>query len=179
MNKLNKLLEKNYNFKINKYKYFPKTTIELEKIINSLIKKYGNSVDLNNINVLNIKDFSYIFSNKNFYGNVSEWDTSNGTNFESVFFECINFNSNLNNWDVSNGNTFYSMFCNCEKFNSNLYNWDISNGRYFGYMFYYCKSFNADLSKWNTKSAKTWKWFCENSLLENYQERIPERFKNN
>jgi hypothetical protein len=89
MNKLNKFLEKNYNFKDNKYKYFPKTSIELQKIINSLIKKYGNSVDLNNINVSKIDNFNCLFSTKDFYGDVSEWDTSNGLNFEMVCFECI------------------------------------------------------------------------------------------
>ena len=42
----------------NKYKFFPKNKKELQKIINSQINKYGNSVDLNNIDTSKITDMS-------------------------------------------------------------------------------------------------------------------------
>ena len=147
MNKLN------FNFKKNKYKYYPKTNEELQEIIINLTNQYRKEVDLNVIDVSNIKDFSYIFKNKpTFTGDVSEWNIFNGINFEEMFANCYNFNSVLNNWDVSNGINFTKMF-------------------------YGCKKFNADLSNWNVENAKEWNNFAKNSLLKKYPEKIPERFR--
>jgi surface protein len=44
-------------------------------------------------------------------------------------------------------------------------------------MFFGCKSFNSDLSKWDVSNAKDWVSFVEDSLLEKYPERIPEKFR--
>jgi len=180
LNKIKKLLEKNYNFKNIKYKYFPKTNEELKELINDLIKKYGDEVDLNNINVSNITDFNNLFKYKCcFNGNISEWDVSNGISFFYMFFNNKKFNSNLSQWDVSNGINFSEMFRICEKFNSNIFKWNVSNGEYFNFMFYGCKSFNADLSQWCVNNAKSFLNFASYSLLEKYPERIPEKFKTN
>ena len=121
MNKLNKikqLLELNYNFKGNKYEYFPKTNKELKELVNNLIKKYGNKVNLNIINVSNINDFNNIFLGMyKFNGDVSEWDISNGLYFNNMFYECYKFNSNLTFWDVSNAKNFNNIFYECYIFN--------------------------------------------------------------
>jgi surface protein len=69
------------------------------------------------------------------------------------------------------------MFHDCYKFNSDLSKWDVSNGQKFEWMFYNCKLFDADLSRWNVERAKSWVSFAKDSLLANYPERIPEKFR--
>ncbi len=43
------------------YEYFPQTKEELKDIIKKRIKEEGNEVDLNDIDVSNITDMSYLF----------------------------------------------------------------------------------------------------------------------
>jgi surface protein len=177
LERIKHLLESNYNLKKNKYTYFPKTNVELRTIVNELIDKYGKELDLNNINVSNIRDFSVVFFDKKYFnGYVSEWDVSNGINFFGTFWWCEEFNQDLSGWDISNGEKFNKMFEYCYKFSSNLSDWDVSNGINFTDMFYNCKSFNVDLSNWDVSNAKSWSSFAKKSLLEKYPERIPEKF---
>jgi len=51
------------NATTNKHKFFPKTKEELKKIIEQQIIKYGNDIDLNDIDVSQITDMSNLFSN--------------------------------------------------------------------------------------------------------------------
>ena len=113
--------------KTKNYKYFPETKEELEQIIYKRIEKEGNEVDLNDIDVSNITDMSYLFEYTNFNGNISAWDVSNVTNMRSMFYECKKFNSDISSWDVSNVKWMQSMFYNCAKFNKDISNWDVSN----------------------------------------------------
>jgi surface protein len=94
-----------------------------------------------------------------------------------MFKNCYKFNSDLSKWNVSSGLYFSAMFYDCKKFNADLSNWDVSNGLIFSYMFAGCDSFNADLSKWNVTNAKEYNGFALGSLLENYPERIPAKFR--
>jgi surface protein len=175
---IKKLLILNYNLKTNRCDYFPKTNDELEYLINNMINKFGNEVDLNDICVSNINYFKSIFFWKNFFnGDVSEWDVSRGLNFESMFYGCEVFNSDLSKWDVSNGKYFMCMFLGCKRFNFDLKDLDVSKGKYFDYMFYSCDSFDSDLSGWNVSNAWGWPSFAKGSLLEEYPERIPEKFR--
>ena len=71
----------------NKYNYFPKTKDELKRIIKERIKEEGNEVDLNDIDVSQIKDMSYLFDETNFNGDISNWNVSNVTNMCGMFFQ--------------------------------------------------------------------------------------------
>ena len=57
-----------------RYKYHPKTKEELRNLIKQRIKEEGYEVDLNDIDVSEITDMSYLFRNLNFCGDVSKWD---------------------------------------------------------------------------------------------------------
>jgi len=104
----------------NIYKFFPKNKNELKSIINQQINKYGDSVDLNNIDVSQITDMSYLFWHLEFNGNISNWNVSN---VKEMFwmFTGTKFNQNISKWDVSNVRSMDSMF-----YDSN-FNGDISN----------------------------------------------------
>ena len=95
------------------YKYFPQTKDELKEIIKQRIKNEGNEVDLNDIDVSNITDMSYLFFSLNFNGDISQWDVSNVTNMKFMFYNCKNFNQDISKWDVSNAKYSSNIFYAC------------------------------------------------------------------
>ena len=141
--------------KTTSYKYFPKTTVELQDIIKQRIEQEGKEVDLNDIDTSNITDMSELFKETNFNGNISNWDVSNVTNMSEMFCMCKKFNSNISTWDVSNVTSMNSMFLNCESFNQDISNWNVSNVTDMNYMFADCKKFNQDISKWDVSKVKS------------------------
>ena len=97
------------------YKYFPKTKKELKDIIEQRIKKEGNEVDLNDIDVSKITDMSYLFEgNTNFNGDISNWDVSNVKDMSNMFDRCKKFNQDISNWDVSNVKDLQDIFKYCD-----------------------------------------------------------------
>ena len=97
------------------YKYFPQTKKELQDIIKQRIKEEGNNVDLNDIDVSNIKDMSYLFFNLiSFNGDISKWDVSNVTNMSNMFYRCTKFNQDISKWNVSNVKYIEFMFTFCQ-----------------------------------------------------------------
>ena len=122
------------------YKYFPETKKELKEIIEKRIKDEGNEVDLNDIDVSNIKDMSYLFSGEiDFNGNISSWNVSNVTNMSYMFYRCKVFNQDISNWNVSNLKNMDGMFYKCEDFNQDISKWDVSNAKYSSNIFYACQ----------------------------------------
>ena len=96
------------------YKYFPKTTEELKKILNQLIEERGNEGDFNDIDTSEITDMSNLFDGiDKFNGDISKWDVSNVTDMSSMFWVCNSFNQDISNWDVSNVKNNLEIFDNC------------------------------------------------------------------
>ena len=62
MKSLKSYIQEKLVIKKSKYNYFPKTKEELKDIIKQRVKKEGNEVDLNDINVSNITDMSNLFT---------------------------------------------------------------------------------------------------------------------
>eukprot|EP00519_Triparma_laevis_P013984 CAMPEP_0182494894 /NCGR_PEP_ID=MMETSP1321-20130603/3726_1 /TAXON_ID=91990 /ORGANISM="Bolidomonas sp., Strain RCC1657" /LENGTH=780 /DNA_ID=CAMNT_0024698101 /DNA_START=97 /DNA_END=2436 /DNA_ORIENTATION=+ len=61
------------------------------------------------------------------YGHIREWDTSNVTSMEGLFYEKGNFNGDISLWDVSNVTTMEKMFSWASLFNGDISSWDVSN----------------------------------------------------
>ena len=71
-----------------------------------------------------------------------------------MFVECYNFNADLSNWNVSNVTNMESMFFDCYKFTGKgLENWDVSNAKDISYMFQFCYDLDCDLSSWDVSSV--------------------------
>ena len=133
---------------------------------------------LENLDVSQIEDLSYIFSKSLFNGDISNWNVSNCRNMEWLFYEskfdgdlsnwnvsnvenlfCLFYlnnsfnNDSIKNWDVSNVNNFCGTFDN-SIFNQNISKWDVSNGENFSEMFYNSQ-FDGDISSWDFGKASS------------------------
>ena len=138
MKTLIRYIQEKLVIKKNKHNYFPQTIEELRNIIEQRIKEEGNKVNLNDIDVSNVTDMSYLFFETGFNGDISEWDVSNVTNMSCIFWRCEEFNSDISNWDVSKVKDMSGMFFNCTKFNQDISNWDVSNVKNKYNTFYKC-----------------------------------------
>jgi surface protein len=125
------VLSKNKN-----YTLFPKTTEELEKMIDSEIEKNGNECSLNHIDVSNITDMSGLFHTSYFNGDISEWDVSNVTNMKRMF-GLSKFNGDISKWDVSNVENMNYMFSG-SKFTGNISSWNVQHKTTTLDIFYNC-----------------------------------------
>lgn len=91
------------------YNYHPKTTKELLDIIKKRIKKEGNKCDLNDIDVSEITDMTFLFYNSKFNGNISNWDVSK-VKYTVYMFYNSQFNGNISEWNVLNVEDMKNMF---------------------------------------------------------------------
>ena len=110
MKTLKQYLTERLIIKKSSYKYYPETKKELKDIIKQRIEQEGPEVDLNDIDVSNITDMSYLFESLDFNGDISNWDVSNVTDMSNMFFECKKFNQDISKWDVSKVNDMYGVF---------------------------------------------------------------------
>ena len=132
------------------YSCAPETKEELRNIIEDRLMDDPN-VDLNDIDVSNIKDMSELFFRLDPHNiDVSKWDVSNVKDMHAMFWYCESFKSDLSYWDVSNVTNISYMFDGCYNFNSDLSNWDVSKVEDMRYMFDDCDSLKK-LPKWYVK----------------------------
>lgn len=78
--------------------------------------------------------------------NPSSWNTSSVSNF-SYFTKNTLFNGDISNWDTSNGTSFYNMFLNNSRFNQDLSKWNMLKATAIDNMFSGASSFNSDMSR--------------------------------
>ena len=104
----------------------PKTKEQLKQLINYAFKH--DIYDLNFIDTTEITDMSMLFRYSDYNFDVSDWDVSNVTDMNNMFYCCNNFDCDLSNWDVSNVTNMRGMFNSCFVFTGKgLENWNVSN----------------------------------------------------
>lgn len=88
--------------------------------------------------------------------NINKWDTNNVTDMSYMFSYCSNLTSlDISNWDTSNVTVMTSLFSNCESLTElNLSNFHTKHVKYMSYMFHFCKNLTfLDLSNFDMTNA--------------------------
>lgn len=102
-----------------------RNSAHLTTLVHAELARLGPRCTLNHIDVSLVDDFSWLFTETEFDGDVSQWDMSRAVNLTGMFRESY-FSGDISRWNVS---TVAQM----------------------GMMFAYCP-FNGDISQWNTSS---------------------------
>lgn len=119
---------------------------DLRFLISDEMKQRGPNCDLNHIDVSEVTDFSYVFENSKFNGDISKWNMRRAQNLNYMFSNS-EFNGDISQWDVSNVLTMQSAFSH-SAFQGDISRWDVRKvNNVFG-MFLECP-FDGDLSAWN------------------------------
>jgi surface protein len=108
-----------------------------------------------------ITDMKDMFLNSDFNQDISNWNTSNVTTMERMFFRAKNFNQSINNWNTSNLINMDTMFYRADTFNQPLNNWNTSKVTNMEDAFMLAIAFNQPLNNWNTSNVTTMEsMFC-------------------
>ena len=141
-----------------------RTNKQLKEYLKSEIKKQGENVVIQNIDVSLIEDLHYLFADIA-YGvetlDLSGWKTGNVKNMNEMFYACRYLKSlNVSGWDTSNVEDMSGMFWNCYDLKSlDLSGWNVSNAKDMGWMFYGCESLESlDLSGLDVSNVKDMSW---------------------
>ena len=113
------------------------------------------NLDLSGFNTSNVTNMEYMFRNCLSLTslNLSSFNTSNVTNMEYMFFDCSSLTSlNLSSFNTSNVTNMSWMFCGCSSLTSiDLKNFNTSNVTIMNRMFSDCSSLaSLDLNGFNT-----------------------------
>ena len=100
----------------------PKTKQELRSFIEAEMEKNGNQCNLNHIDTSLVTDFSWLFSESLFNGDIPRWDVSGAVDM-GFMFERSKFNGDISKWDVSRVAHMDGMFYKSE-FNGDISNWN-------------------------------------------------------
>ena len=110
-----------------------------------------NELDLTNLNVSCVKDFSYLFYYDMGPESIESLSDTGHNDYESDRFTYMY--GDISNWDVSSGETFEGMFKNNREFNQNISDWDTGKAINFSHMFEGTNNFDQPIGKWDTKKC--------------------------
>ncbi len=110
-----------------------------------------NATDLTSWNVSTIQSMEHLFEGAiAFNGNVSNWNTGNVTNmqtmFGSFFSGSMAFNQNISSWNTSNVTDMSYMFYNATSFNQNISSWVTTSVTNMSNMFAGASAFNQPIN---------------------------------
>ena len=118
----------------------------------TLMSMIANGDDVTRVCTSRILSMANYFESNNFNQDIGNWDTSNVTSMNRMFYNNSNFNQDIGNWDTSNVTSMGEMFFEV-LFNQDIGNWDTSNVTSMYRMFYDNSVFNQDIGNWNTSSV--------------------------
>ena len=98
-----------------------------------------------------------VFSNKEFNGDITNWNTSKVKNMVSMFSSASKFNQDIGDWDVSKVTNMNYMFNGALEFNQDIGDWDVGEVTSMNYMFYVARIFNQDIGDWDVSKVTSMK----------------------
>ena len=122
-------------------------------------------------NLTNVTSFVSLFKNcSSFSANLSSWDVSNVTSFNSSF---LIFGatapstpvSGLGSWDMSSATSISNMFRNQSNYNDDLSSWDVSNITNMSSTFFGATSFDQNLSAWDIANVTNFTNFAKSTTF--------------
>lgn len=125
------------------------TKTALKALIDEEIKSKGDYCSLNHLDVTNVQDMSWLFSNSTFNGDISQWNVSNVTNMLGMFHGSA-FNGDISQWKTGKVNIFSSMFCK-SSFDNDISLWDVSGAGEHGdgiFRMFKDSRFSGNLTGW-------------------------------
>ena len=140
----------------------PRWAAEVARMVRAEIEQHGPNVDLNHIDVSQVKTLVDVFKDTAFNGNISQWNVANVENMEGLFKNCP-FNGDISNWNTSSLRIATQMF-HGSAFNGNISRWDTSHLIMAAAMFQHSQ-FNGDIYNWNTKQLSVLSCMFENSAF--------------
>ena len=60
-------------------------------------------------------------------GAIGEWDVSDVTDMDKMFYDASSFNGDISKWDVSSVTIMSAMFTGATSFDGDLSKWDVSS----------------------------------------------------
>jgi len=108
----------------------------------------------------------YALKFNDFNADLSNWDTSNVTNMNYMFYRAEGFNNDISRWNVSKVTDMAGMFSSSLAFNQNLQSWDVSNVQDMYQMFMNAASFNQNLSNWEIGNVKDMTQMFERTSMD-------------
>jgi len=72
---------------------------------------------------------------------IGNWDVSNVTNMDGMFYRATSFNQDISTWDVSSVTDMSDMFNNAHLFNQDLSSWNVDNATI-------CNNFYEETPSW-------------------------------
>ncbi|XRB10125.1 DUF285 domain-containing protein [Pycnococcus provasolii] len=89
----------------------------------------------------------------NWFGKISEWDTSQVTDMSQLFNGASAFNEDISKWNTSKVTDMRDMFSGAELFNQDISKWNTSKVTDMSYMFNLAYAFKQDISGWDTSKV--------------------------
>lgn len=127
------------------------STQHLKECVASAIRIHGPACDLNHIDVSGITDFSEVFSQSPFVGDISRWDVRNMRRANSMFFSSA-FNGDISNWQTDSLEIAIGMF-RLSQFNGDLSRWNTSK-LYNTVSMFGTSAFEGDISQWDVSALE-------------------------
>lgn len=95
----------------------------LIQLIRQRLLRYGDEVDLNDIDVSGIENMSYLFKDSPFNGDISGWNVSN-VQIMTGMFGYSAFQGDISQWDTSKVMDLSYMFRGC-RYSGDLASWNL------------------------------------------------------
>jgi surface protein len=94
----------------------------METINNGSFVGFAGIITATDVPSITNNSLAFCFANatSSNFGNINNWDVSNVTNMDNMFYNASSFNQPLNNWNVSNVTNMDNMFDSASSFNQDI-----------------------------------------------------------